>query len=138
MRRLSGDGHLRFGAAGENYAAVYLASQGYRILDRNARTPVGELDLVCEAPRPAKPWRSGRREIVFVEVKARKSHAYGTPEESVTPQKQQHLIRASRAYVAGHRALRGLPYRIDVVAITWRGASEPEVVHIKSAVGDLT
>jgi len=106
---------------------VYLASRGYRVLDRNVRTPVGELDLVA---------RRGR-EIVFVEVKARKSHAYGTPEESVTPQKQRHLIHASQAYIAGHRELRGLPYRIDVVAITWRGEEEPEVVHIPSAVGEI-
>lgn len=118
----------RFGSLAEQYAAVYLVSQGYRIIDRNARTLVGELDIVA---------RKGR-ELVFVEVKARKSHWYGAPEEAVTPQKQQHLIRASQAYIAGHRVLRGLPYRIDVVAITWRGDGEPEVVHIKSAVGDLT
>ncbi len=117
----------RFGTLAEQYAAVYLASRGYRVLDRNVRTPVGELDLVA---------RRGR-EIVFVEVKARKSHAYGTPEESVTPQKQRHLIHASQAYIAGHRELRGLPYRIDVVAITWRGEEEPEVVHIPSAVGEI-
>lgn len=117
----------RFGTLAENYAAVYLASRGYRILDRNVRTPVGELDLIA---------RNGR-EIVFVEVKARRSHAYGTPEESVTPAKQRHLIRASQAYVASHRELRGLPYRIDVVAITWRGDGEPEVAHIPSAVGEI-
>lgn len=118
----------KFGSLAEQYAAVYLASRGYRIIDRNARTPVGELDLIAQRGR----------ELVFVEVKARRSHAYGTPEASVTPQKQQHLVRASQAYIAGHRALRGLPYRIDVIAITWRGEGEPEVIHIKSAVGDLT
>lgn len=115
----------RFGTLAENYAAVYLASRGYRILDHNVRTPVGELDLIA---------RKGR-ELVFVEVKARASHAYGTPEEAVTLAKQRHLIRASQAYVASHRECHGLPYRIDVMAITWRGGAEPEVVHIPNAVG---
>ncbi|MBI4449710.1 YraN family protein [Candidatus Uhrbacteria bacterium] len=117
----------RFGTLAEHYAAVYLASQGYRVLEHNVRTPVGELDLVA---------RRGR-EIVFVEVKARKSHAYGTPEESVNLVKQRHLIRSSQAYIAAHRELRGLPYRIDVIAITWRGDAEPEVVHIPNAVGEI-
>lgn len=117
----------KFGTLAENYAAVYLASRGYRILDHNVRTPVGELDLIA---------RKGR-ELVFVEVKARASHAYGTPEEAVTPTKQRHLIRASQAYVAHHHELHGLPYRIDVMAITWRDGTEPEVVHIPNAVGTI-
>ena len=86
-----------------------------------------ELDIVA---------RKGR-EVVFVEVKARRSHAHGTPEEAVTPTKQRHLVRASQAYMAAHRQLRTLPYRIDVIAITWRGDGEPEVLHIPSAVGAI-
>lgn len=117
----------RFGAAGEALAAEYLERKGYRIVDRNVRISVGELDLIA---------RKGR-ELVFVEVKARASHAYGTPEEAVTRTKQQHLIRASQAYVASHRECHGLPYRIDVMAITWRGGAEPEVVHIPNAVGAI-
>ncbi|MDO8622247.1 MAG: YraN family protein [bacterium] len=117
----------RFGTLAENYAAVYLASQGYRVLEHNVRTPVGELDLVA---------RKGR-EVVFVEVKARSTHAYGSPEESVNRAKQRHLIRSAQAYMAKHRALRGSPYRIDVIAITWRGDAEPEVVHIPNAVGEI-
>jgi len=125
----------RFGSAGEALAAEYLERKGYRVLERNVRMPVGELDLVCEAPRPTRFWR--KRELVFVEVKTRTSAAFGRPEESVTRTKQQHLIRASQAYVAAHPALRGLPYRIDVIAITWRNNEEPEVVHIPNAVGDI-
>lgn len=123
----------RFGSRGEELAAMYLTREGYRILERNVRTHVGELDLVCLAPRPPKPWR--RRELVFVEVKTRSSHAYGHPEESVTHAKQQHLVRAAHAYRSANTALHTAQFRIDVVAITYRGDAEPEIVHIPNAVG---
>ena len=125
----------RFGAAGETLAAEYLERKGYRVLERNVRMPVGELDLICLAPRQPKFWR--RRELVFVEVKARSSSAFGYPEEAVTRAKQQHLIRAAQAYIAGHREFREAPNRIDVIAITYRGADAPEIVHIPNAVGEI-
>ena len=118
----------RFGSAGEDLAAVYLERKGYRILDRNARTRVGELDLVC---------RRGRL-LIFVEVKTRTSAAFGHPEESVTRAKQRHLIHAAHAYIASHPAFRTAPFQIDVIAITQRFGAEPEIVHIPSAVGECT
>ena len=125
----------RFGSAGEDLAASYLQGRGYIVIDRNARTRVGELDLVCLAPRPPKFWR--RREIVFVEVKTRTSAVFGHPEESVTITKQQHLVRSAQAYVAAHPTLRTAPFRIDVVAITQRPVGDPEIVHIPNAVGAI-
>ncbi|MDO8599574.1 MAG: YraN family protein [bacterium] len=115
----------RFGTAGEDLAATYLEQKGYRILERNARTRVGELDLVCQLGRV----------LVFVEVKTRTSAAFGHPEESVTHAKQQHLVRAAHAYVSSHTAFRTTPFRIDVVAITMRPSGDPEILHIPNAVG---
>lgn len=114
----------RFGSSGEEFAARYLEAHGFRLVDRNARTPVGELDLVCERGN----------EVVFVEVKTRASSAFGYPEESVTRTKQQHLVRAAHAYMAAHRSLLGRRFRIDVVAITIGRGVAPEIIHIPYAV----
>jgi len=112
------------GAHGEELAAKHLAAKGYRLLDRNWRWRQGEIDLVAE--------KGG--EIVFVEVKARRSHSFGTPEEAVTLAKQRKLIRTAQAYLLRQ----GKPqarWRIDVIALDLN--VEGEVVrleHLENAV----
>lgn len=114
----------QFGTRGEEIAAAYLTRHGYRVVARNVRTLCGELDLIC---------RKGR-ECIFVEVKTRSDMGHGAPEEAVHRTKQQHLIRASQAYIASNPELRAIPWRIDVVAITHRPGADPEIVHIPYAV----
>jgi putative endonuclease len=63
------------GQEGEDRAARHLAKQGYKILERNYRTPSGEIDLIA----------LHQGTVVFVEVKTRTSDAYGAPELAVTP-----------------------------------------------------
>jgi putative endonuclease len=111
-----------FGSRGESIAAEFLKQRGYKIVERNVRTPHGELDLLCVH----------RGMVVVVEVKTRASHAYGPPEESVTKTKQRHLIRATQWYVADRSERR--PYRIDVVAITALGTPDEEILHLPYAV----
>ncbi len=94
-----------FGASGERQAEVFLQKKGYRILDRNFRTRYGEIDLVA---------RDGD-EIVFVEVKHRKTADFGYPEESVTASKLQKMHRTAMQYLEKHTLLQ--EYRIDVIAI---------------------
>ena len=67
------------GIHGERTAEKHLRSLGYRILDRNWRWRKGELDLVAEQ----------EEQIVFVEVKARRSQLYGSPEEAITRSKRE-------------------------------------------------
>ncbi|EAX48690.1 protein of unknown function UPF0102 [Thermosinus carboxydivorans Nor1] len=69
------------GKMGENAAADYLARNGYKILMRNYRCRIGEIDIVAE--------RQGT--IVFVEVKTRSSEKFGFPAEAVNYRKQQKL-----------------------------------------------
>ena len=112
------------GRWGENLASEYLQKKGYQILDRNARTEFGEIDLVAR----------GQEGLVFVEVKARTSKAYGEPEAAVTPAKQQHLQDAAEAYLQAHPGQDGA-WRIDVIAIYRpRGRSDPDILHIENAV----
>lgn len=112
------------GTWGETLAAAYLTRQGYTLLERNARTPHGELDLVT---------RQGEV-TVFIEVKTRSSPAYGPPETAITPTKQAHLLASAQTYLQTHPELDG-DYRIDVLAIRRREGMEPEIVHFENAVG---
>lgn len=94
------------GRAGEDAAAAYLASQGYRILERNLRFRAGEIDLVAE--------ESGT--LVFVEVKTRTGTSFGSAAEAVTVGKQKRLIRLAGLYLA-RRGGTPPPCRFDVVTV---------------------
>ena len=96
----------RVGDRGESLAADYLERGGYVIERRNYRCPAGEIDLVA---------RCGLV-YVFVEVKTRRSHRFGLPEESLTSRKQAHLIATAQTYLQDHGA-ESAPWRIDVVAV---------------------
>jgi putative endonuclease len=117
------------GRWGEATAAEYLQQLGYTIIDRNARTAYGELDLVAVQPSPL-----GDPCLVFVEVKARRSSTLGPPEISVGVRKQAHLVAAAEAYRTAHPELPAA-YRIDVIAIVARPrAAAPEIVHFENAL----
>jgi putative endonuclease len=95
-----------FGASGERLAAHWLEQHGYRIIARNWHCAYGELDIVAEYGD----------ELIFVEVKARRGNAMGTPEEAVTPAKQRRLILSAQSFLA-ERGEEQRPYRIDVIAV---------------------
>lgn len=103
------------GKRGEDFAADFLRKQGYKIVERNVRTPFGEIDLVCET----------RATTVFVEVKFRTSTAFGEPEEVVLGKKLERMRHAAEWYVT-QRKLQGA-YRLDVIGIT---GDPPRCTHI--------
>jgi putative endonuclease len=98
---------------------------GYELVARNWRCEYGEIDLVM---RHEDAW-------VFVEVKARRSEGFGTPQEAVTPAKQRHLLETAQFYLAQHD-LEDVAWRVDVVAITVTGRdySRPAVEVYQNAV----
>ena len=100
-------------------AARYLEAHGYHILTRNFRTRYGEVDLVARHDDA----------IVFVEVRTRRGHAFGTPEESVTARKRQRLVAAAQQYLQDH-TLEHLPWRVDLVSISL-GSPEASVSHLQ-------
>lgn len=134
------------GELGEEVAVRLLESRGYNILCRNYRTKHGEIDIVAEGPDA----------IVFVEVKTRRSLAFGQPFESVTYRKRRHLVDAARRYIgevlcggpreaagpkAGPRI--GKAVRFDVVSVEITGMTASDghgptkvsavVTHIENA-----
>lgn len=111
------------GAAGERLVADYLQRQGYQVLARNYRSRFGEIDIiVCDA-----------QYIVFVEVKTRKQSAMVQPLESITPLKQQKIIKTALLYLSGHET--GLQPRFDVVELILKNGSfdQAQVRHMKHA-----
>ncbi|MEE9911476.1 MAG: YraN family protein [Deltaproteobacteria bacterium] len=97
------------GKAGEKVAADYLKKNGYRIVDVNFRCPMGEIDIVAR----------DKNELVFVEVKARKSDALGYPEQAVDTRKQKKLSQLAVWYLQ-KKKLDKTSARFDVVAILMR------------------
>jgi putative endonuclease len=94
------------GAYGERLASRYLEDEGLVILARNWRCADGEIDLVL-ADGP---------EVVFCEVKTRRTSAYGTPAEAVGPAKVQRLRRLAARWLAESR-MRSREVRFDVVEV---------------------
>lgn len=115
------DARKEFGDAGENLAASFLSRAGMRVLDRQVRTAFGEVDLVCE----------DGDEIVFVEVKTRRSDEFGYPEEAVTPSKFRHMAASAEAVLSEHGWEKRF-WRLDVVAIRLLPGEDPEIVHLKA------
>ena len=104
------------GAEAEREAEAFLKAKGFKILERNFRLRMGEIDLIA---RDADV-------VVFVEVRARSSNAFGTPQETVTMAKRRRIIRTAQAYVQRHAL--DAPMRFDVVARSHEG-----MLHIPDA-----
>lgn len=96
--------HAR-GAAGEEAAEEFLRLSGYRIVARNVRTKVGELDLVA----------LDGETLCFIEIKTRATAEYGRAIEAVGPQKQRRLAKAALLFLAKNRSQR--PCRFDVLGL---------------------
>jgi putative endonuclease len=123
---------LRTGRLAEARAAEHLGSLGYRIVERNARTRFGELDLVVFDAR--------RLALVFVEVKAVRAGGRVGPERPVlwvTPRKQQQVRRLATAWMAERRASGSAPHyaeiRFDAVGIVL--GRDDEIVDLEHLIG---
>lgn len=105
--------------------AERLAALGMRILRRNYRTRHGEADIVAD----------DEGELVFVEVKTRRSSSYGMPEESITPAKARRMVMAAQSFLeeVGHSP----DWRIDVAIVELGGRGQVRRVHLhKNAVSE--
>jgi putative endonuclease len=105
------DQRRALGQLGEDLATQHLQGLGYVVLERNYRCEYGEVDIVAQD--------HGR--LAFVEVRARRSDAFGTPEDSVTPRKQQRLAKVARNYLE-EKGLHDVSWGIDVVAVEFTPA----------------
>jgi len=95
------------GHEAESLACDYLQQQGLRLLTRNFRCKLGELDLVMQ----------DHDSLVFVEVKYRTRQDYGHGSEAVDRNKQAKLIRTAQVYLQQHPEYLDSPMRFDVISI---------------------
>lgn len=117
-------GNKGTGELGEEVAANFLISRGFRILERNFRCKGGEVDIIARDP--------GDRSLVFVEVKARRGLSYGVPQLAVTPFKQRQISKAALTWLSKNR-LHDQNARFDVVAILLHTGGQHAIDHIKNA-----
>lgn len=111
----------RQGDEGEDLACAFLEREGYAIVERNFRYERAEVDVIAK----------DGDELVFVEVKSRRSNAFGEPEDAVDEAKQEQIVNAAEGYLT-EKDLDNAPVRFDVVAITYRDDS-PVIEHIRDA-----
>ena len=109
------------GKEGERVAEQYLKRKGYKLVERNYRCAAGEVDLIV----------LDRRVIVFVEVKTRTGHGFGTPLEAIQPRKQRKMMQAAQFFLS-QKKLHQRDARFDVVGISWPGR-EPIIEHVENA-----
>ena len=107
--------NLDFGRQGEETAAKYLANLGFKILERSYRCPMGELDIIA----------SEGGALVFVEVKARSTGAFGGALLAVNRRKQEKIIKTALSYIKS-RGMKPESIRFDVIAI--QASSPPNLV----------
>jgi len=105
-------GRRRLGLRGEAAAEAFLTARGYRIIARNYRCPLGELDLVARA----------EGSLVFIEVKTRRGGRAGSGGEAISGHKRRRMMRLAAYYLAAH-GLEGIPCRFDVVTLSVRPGS---------------
>ncbi len=113
------------GALGEQKAGELLETKGYRILERNFRCRMGEIDLIAQKGQV----------LVFAEVKLRKNASHGAAREFVTASKQQKIRMTAAYYLAGHARAQNLQPRFDVIEVyAPQGPKGPvQMIHLEDA-----
>ncbi|WP_443936748.1 YraN family protein [Pedobacter sp. MW01-1-1] len=113
--------HNDLGKLGEEIAKAYLEKKAYEVLDENWIYGKAEIDLIVYK----------NRTLIFVEVKARSSVAFGQPEDFVDKAKQRQMETAANKYIElmGHQN----EIRFDIVAITFKKDKNYTLNHIKDA-----
>ncbi len=107
------------GKAGEDIAVKYLETHGYRVLDRNFTTSIGEVDIFV----------TDEKTLISVEVKSRLSLEFGTPAEAVGYEKIKKISQVTSQYIKKYR-LFDVPVRFDVIEVY---LEDKTVNHIKNA-----
>jgi putative endonuclease len=107
------DTRVKLGQRGEELAAARLTRQDYEIITRNWHCPVGEVDIVAHR---GEVW-------YFFEVRTRRGREFGTPEESLTPAKQQRMINVALTYLGEHN-LNDVDWRVGLVAVEMNRAGK--------------
>ncbi|RJQ51236.1 MAG: YraN family protein [Nitrospiraceae bacterium] len=102
---------MRLGERGERLAATFLKDNGYSIIERNYKVPMGEIDIIAR----------DNGTLVFVEVKTRESIEYGMPFEAVNRAKRRKISKVALSYLKRFDDLP--PCRFDVLSIYYENGT---------------
>ncbi len=127
FRRGKKRGSNELGKRGERIAAAKLQRSGYRVVAKNVRTRIGEIDLICEAP--------DKKTVVVVEVKTRRREDGDRPhaEASITRRKGAKLAALTR-WMRRSNGWEDRPVRIDVVSVEMLASGKTDVRHVRGAI----
>ena len=121
MTYLRREPNLQRGAAAEQRACLHLEAHGLRVITRNYRCRMGEIDLVMQDADT----------VVFVEVRLRGRNALVSAADSVDAHKQSRLIAAAHHYLMTHKQAANAPCRFDCVLMT--SEQDAQIDWIKNA-----
>ena len=111
------------GAKGEKLAARFLKRKGYKIVQRNYKCKLGEIDIIAKQDKT----------LVFVEVKTRQTAEFGPPQYVITAAKKRQISRVALSYIK-YGNLMEQSCRFDVIAVTFpRESRRPRIEHIENA-----
>ena len=113
-----------FGAFGEELATEYLLKENYKIITKNFSCYFGELDIIARD--------INKNELVFVEVKTRKSAVYGSPAEAVGFYKQKHISKCAKYFIHIYHLEKEF-IRFDVIEVFLDKKNAHFINHIKQA-----
>ena len=108
----------KLGEKGEKIARLYLEKNGWKILEKNYKTPFGEIDIIAEKGET----------VAFIEVKTRQSDIYGAPSEAVSNMRKQRYIRGANYYFLNK--IIDCTVRFDIIEVL-----KDELNHIENAFG---
>jgi putative endonuclease len=121
---------MTVGSLGEDLVEQHYKKLGYKLVERNYIFPhgrqMGEIDLIV----------SKQKELVFVEVKARRSNKFGSGLDAVDIYKQRKLVRTAKLFLKENTKYQSFDYRIDV-AIVDIDKPNQNVIIIPNAIEDL-
>jgi putative endonuclease len=111
----------QFGKESESLAVRHLRKNGYKIMEQNYRNKIGEIDIIAKE----------KGTLVFVEVKARKTHIFGNPKWAVTPKKQRKISMVALYYLKATKQTH-VKARFDVITLS-SPKDNPQIEIIKNA-----
>lgn len=116
------DPPLKLGRIAEELALEYLQKQDLTLLEKNFRSPLGEIDLIMR----------DKNTIVFLEVRSRKNKRFLDPVETIDCRKKNKIIKTSQIFMQKLSSSRHFDFRFDVITLTGRN-NERKIEWVKDA-----
>lgn len=119
--------NIDIGKLGESYSEKFLIAHGYLILQRNFHIRFGEIDIIA-VDKNTIP-----QQLIFVEVKTRTSDLFGLPQESITYQKREKMLKTALHFM--NSSTQNLPHiwRMDAIAVKLtKNLQVTEIKHFKN------